>query len=85
MQLKVSDAEEEKWAIFKNVFVVKPEMLIVDGCAAAAEEEEEQKPISLPKRREWRGLSGGRVGIQAKLIHATFLLTEFVFVYCDVY
>lgn len=44
-------AEEEKWTIFKNVFVVKPESLTVDGCAAA----EEQNPSACQK--------GGNAGV----------------------
>lgn len=53
----------------KNVFVVRSETLKVDECAAPG------KPSAFPKRWE-RGL-----GRKPELIHATFLLTEFVFVY----
>ncbi len=46
----LSHTEEEKWTIFKNVFVVKSEMLIVDECAAP----EEQNPSAFG-----RGGNGG--------------------------
>lgn len=49
-------AEEEKWTIFKNVFV-KPESLTVDGCAAA----EEQNPSACQNGGNAGVLSAGRV------------------------
>lgn len=59
----LSHSEEEKWQIFKNVFVVKSEMLIVDEWIGGV------KPISLPKRREWR-----RRGILHKIDSCHFSL-----------
>ena len=59
----------------KNVFVVRSETLKVDECAAPENHQ-----------HSW---SGGNEeveeGSEPELIHATFLLTEFVFVYWDIY
>lgn len=52
----LSQTEEEKWLIFKNVFVVKSKMLIVDECAAP----EEQNPSACRTGRNGEGRRASR-------------------------